>query len=148
MTIDTIMTTTLVTVSLDESVQHVREIFNHSRFHHLVVTEREKAVGVITDRDLLANLSPFVGKPSERTQDHFLLTRKAHQIMERQFVFVERSTEIKVAQALMLHKGASCVLVLDAAHKAVGIVTWHDFLRYSLDCGIEPGCTINPSKAA
>jgi acetoin utilization protein AcuB len=142
MNIESIMTRGLVTVDLDETVQAVRDKFAFHRFHHLLVLERGTLVGLITDRDLLANLSPFVGKPTERSQDHFLLERRAHQIMNRGVIAVSPDTPIKLALGRMLLEGGSCVVVCDAARVPTGIVTWHDMLRYLMECGVEPGCTL------
>ncbi|MBY0309388.1 MAG: CBS domain-containing protein, partial [Phycisphaerales bacterium] len=73
MRIDNVMTTDLVTVKPEDTLGEVREIFDTHRFHHLLVIEHGKVVGIISDRDLLKHLSPFVGKISERAQDSYTL---------------------------------------------------------------------------
>lgn len=142
MNVDTLMTRGLVTVAADATVQRVRELFAAHAFHHLLVLEGDKLAGIITDRDLLANISPFVGKPTERTQDHFLLERRAHQIMSRDTVVCAPEMPIKLALGQMLVARASCVVVCDESHRPLGIVTWHDLLGYLMECGVEPGCTL------
>lgn len=141
MNLDTIMTRQVVTVSPDHSMAAVREIFQQHAFHHLVVVEAGKVVGVVSDRDLLKNLSPFIGRSTERSQDSFLLQRKVHQVMSRQLVAATTTTPIKVAMAMLLQHKVSCIPVVDEAGACAGIVTWHDMLGYALECGVEPGCT-------
>lgn len=125
-----IMTRHLVTVSQDDFLKLVRELFDAHHFHHLLVIEGGKLVGVISDRDLLKNLSPFVGHSfSERSQDLATLNKRVHQVMTRHLVTVEPATPAKEAIHLMLQHGVSCLPVVDAHMKPVGIVSWRDLLR-------------------
>lgn len=59
MTVGDPMTRHIVSVSMDDPLQRVRAAFEAYGFHHLLVIENERLVGVISDRDLLRNLSPF-----------------------------------------------------------------------------------------
>ncbi len=132
MTIDTIMTRHVVTVRMDDELRVIRELFDRYRFHHVVVVDHCLVVGVISDRDLLRNVSPFIGKASERTMDVASLHRKAHQIMTRGLVSVAPETPIGDAAILMMNNKISCLPVLDANGACVGIVTMRDLLRWSL----------------
>ncbi|MGH7133258.1 MAG: CBS domain-containing protein [Phycisphaerales bacterium] len=139
MNVEAIMTRDVVTVSMDDTVGTVREIFHTHEFHHLVVVEDGRVVGVVSDRDLLKNLSPFVGTKTERSQDAWCLEKRVHQIMRRQLVSVKPETQVKVAMALLMHHGVTCLPIVDDQQRCHGIVTWHDFMSYALECGVEPG---------
>ncbi len=143
MTLDHVMTRSLVAVGMDDSLAHVRDLFERHAFHHLVVLEAGRPVGVVSDRDLLMNLSPFIGKASERAQDGFLLQRKVHQIMHRTLISARPETPVKDAVILMLANKVHCLPVIDAAGACVGIATSHDLLRYLLECGLEQGCAVH-----
>ncbi len=145
--IDTVMTTELVTVGPDDTLGEVREVFDTHRFHHLLVVEHFKVVGVISDRDLLKHLSPFVGKLSERAQDAFTLQRKVHQVMSRNVVTIRADTDIAQATRLMLDHGVSCLPVLDERQHPIGVVTWRDLLKAVAHCGLDPLCRL-PNSAA
>ncbi len=147
-TVETIMTRHVVTVTMDDTVRHVREVFQSVGFHHLVVTDNGKAAGVLSDRDLLKNISPFVGKVTERTQDRFTLDRKVHQIMSRRLVSCSISTTVGQAASLMLDRRVSCLPVLDEAGHCVGIVSLRDVVGWALvQCAGGPNaCELN--KAA
>ena len=132
MTIETIMTRHVVTVRMDDELRTIRELFDRYRFHHVVVVDQCRVVGVISDRDLLHNISPFIGKASERTMDLASLHRKAHQVMTRSLVSVMPETPIGDAAILMMNNKISCLPVLDANGACVGIVTMRDLLRWSL----------------
>lgn len=129
-----LMTTSVVTVEMDDTVEHVRTQFDSNRFHHLLVVEHRKVVGVLSDRDLLKNISPFVGRLDERKQDTNLLQRKVHQIMTRRLVSVTPDTPAYEAAIILLDRGFSCVPVVNEDGSAAGIVTWRDLLIWSLHC--------------
>lgn len=134
MNVADLMTTDVVTVDMDDTVDHVRSLFESNRFHHLLVVEAGKVVGVLSDRDLLKNISPFVGRLDERRQDTNLLQRKVHQIMTRRLVSVTPDTPAYEAAIILLDRGFSCVPVVNEQGGAAGIVTWRDLLIWSLHC--------------
>jgi len=143
-TVEAIMTRQVVTVTMDQTVAQVRELFCRHGFHHLLVIDNGHAAGLISDRDLLKNLSPFVGTRAERSQDAFCLQRKSHQIMTRKLIWVPPETPIQDAIALLLAHGLTCLPVLDEYLHVMGIVTWRDLLRAALREGVEPGPTHLP----
>ncbi len=132
MSIQSLMTRNVVTVSMDDSAEHVRQIFEKRSFHHVVVEENGQIVGVISDRDLLKNLSPFIGRMDEQPRDSRLLQRHAHQIMTRDLVFVGPDTSVLDAALVMLGEKVSCLPVVDGRMRCVGIVTTRDLLIWSL----------------
>jgi acetoin utilization protein AcuB len=126
-----IMTTELVTIGMDETLEAARSIFHQRRFHHLVVMESDQPVGVISDRDLLKHISPFIGvHMSERAQDVETLKRRIHQVMTRRLVSIEPDAPVVQAARTMIHHRVSCLPVLEAGTKLVGIVTRHDLIRW------------------
>lgn len=140
MTLDTIMTRHVVTVGMDDELGTIRKVFDQFRFHHVVVVDKCRVVGVISDRDLLANLSPFLGKPSERTMDLASLHRRAHQIMTRALISARPETPVGDAALTMINNKISCLPVLNQHGACVGIVTMRDLLRWSLQQMVDPTC--------
>lgn len=128
-----IMTIRVVTIEMDDSLEVVRDIFKKVRFHHLLVVDNEKLVGIISDRDLLKAVSPFVGTISETTRDRATLNKRAHQIMSHHPVTVRSSCSLQEAAQLMLGRGFSCLPVTTADGEVLGMVTWKDVLRAILD---------------
>ncbi|MDP3877131.1 MAG: CBS domain-containing protein [Methylobacter sp.] len=134
MIIADIMTAKPITVDMDTGLLLVKEIFDHVYFHHLLVeNEQDKTfVGVISDRDLLRALSPYVHTAAETARDKATLNKRAHQIMSRQIDTVSPTTECNSAVQKMLDADVSCLPVVDDNRLIVGIVTWKDFLKYYL----------------
>jgi len=126
----TIMTAWPVTVSMDDSLETVRVLFDRHGFRHLPVLETGKCVGVLSDRDLLRELSPFVGRVNERSQDTWTKNKRAHQVMTRRVVSVHPSTTIAEACALMFAERVHCLLVINENEKVVGVVSSGDILAW------------------
>ncbi|MCA9277718.1 MAG: CBS domain-containing protein [Phycisphaeraceae bacterium] len=139
-----IMTEHVVTVSMDDSLREIREVFTRFRFRHVPVVEDGVLVGIISDRDVLSHVSPFVGSFSERAQDANSLKLKAHQVMTREPMIGDVSTPIVEIGMLMLQYSVSCIPICDEAGICVGIVTSRDVLRWCLrsGCGVKQA----PSK--
>ena len=134
MNVSQIMTGPAIAIGMDDSLAEVRRLFERHGFHHLLVVERRKLVGVVSDRDLLRNVSPFIEKPAERTQDLATLKRRVHQIMTRELVAVTADTCVEAAAEVMLERHVSCLPVVGDDGHPLGIVTWRDMLRGL--CGI------------
>jgi acetoin utilization protein AcuB len=133
-TVETMMTTGLVTVSPDTPLLDAQRLFAEHRFHHLPVVEKDELVGVISDRDILRALSPFVDTLAERAQDLETIRRRVHSVMTRALVTVEVDAEVAHAAELMLAKRVSCLPVV-ARGRLVGILTTRDMLRWVVGVG-------------
>ncbi|MEQ9208152.1 MAG: CBS domain-containing protein [Phycisphaerales bacterium] len=132
--VNDVMTHPLQTVGMDDSIRTIRNIFETNHYHHLIVHgDHNECVGVISDRDLLKNISPFIGKMGERTADRSLLERRAHQIMTRQLIAVRPNTALKAAARVMLDHRISCLPVVDHKGSCVGIVTLRDVVRWAVE---------------
>jgi acetoin utilization protein AcuB len=120
----------VVTVELDDSLATVKQIFDSLRFHHLLVIGSDKKLcGVISDRDLLRAISPYVGTVSENARDSATLKKRAHQIMTRSPVTLSPDASVADAIQLFLGHRVSCIPIVDEGFRAVGIVSWRDILR-------------------
>jgi acetoin utilization protein AcuB len=115
---------------MDDSLALVQNIFSASLFHHVLVTEDDRLVGIVSDRDLLKALSPFVDTMNERMRDRATLERKVHQIMSREIISLKPNSSIVSAIGLFNRHRVSCLPVVDEQNMPVGIVSWRDVLRY------------------
>ena len=132
MLVGEIMTEDVLTVDMDDTLRTVNQIFHKKNFHHLLVVRDKKLTGVISDRDFIKYVSPFLHSLSEREQDRSTLNTKVHQIMSRDPVTVTRETTVDDASKLLLKHNISCLPVVTDNGEIKGIVTWKDFLRWSV----------------
>ncbi len=129
MTVQNIMSTRLVTVEMDDKLRVVKEIFDTMHFHHLLVVDEGRLVGVVSDRDLLRALSPFLGSVVEGERDLATLNRRVHQIMTRHPITLGPQATVAEAAALFLTHNISCIPIVDTEFRPTGILSWRDVLR-------------------
>ena len=130
MEVDSIMTRRVVSVEMDDRLEVVKKIFDTLKFHHLLVVDSGgKLKGVVSDRDLLKALSPYVGSAAENARDIATLNRRVHQIMSRNLITLPPSASISEAVKLFLEQRISCIPIVDQALKPVGILSWRDVLK-------------------
>ena len=130
MTVSFVMTKKVFKVRMDDTIGTIHEILENANFHHLLVVEGNKLVGVISDRDVLKAVSPFIGTLSEHTHDLVTLNKKAHQIMNHKPITVFKYTSLQVAAGIMPDNNISCLPVVSSEGGIEGIVTWKDILGY------------------
>ncbi len=123
------MTSALVTVGLDDSLAHVKAVFDDTGFHHLLVVEEHHLLGIISDRDLLKVLSPNLGTVAATAKDMACLNKRAHQIMSRKPVVIHPEANAYDAVDVFNQHKISCIPVVDKAEKLVGILSWRDIFK-------------------
>ncbi len=129
MTVSKLMTRPVVTVAPEDSLEDVQDIFRRTRFHHLLVTDGGRLVGIVSDRDLLKALSPNLDTPAETLRDRQTLEKRVHQVMSSRLYMVTEKHRISDAVQLIMDHGISCVPVVDDHDHPLGILTWRDVLR-------------------
>ncbi len=132
MKIESIMTTKVVSVGMDDTLRAIRDIFATNSFHHLPVLESETLVGIITDRDVLRAVSPFAGSSSETARDAATLQKRVHQIMTRKPLTITKEETVNDAIKRTLENNITCLPVVTSEDHIDGIVTWKDLLRAHL----------------
>ena len=127
-TVDKIMSRRVLDVDMDVTVSEVREIFRHAHFHHILVKDGERLVGIVSDRDLLKAVSPFVGSGDERPRDLATLNKRVHQIMTRKPITICVDGSVLAAIRCFIEHGISCLPVVSKDGSVAGILTWRDIL--------------------
>lgn len=127
--ISSIMTKRVVTVELDDKLSLVKEIFEHSKFHHLLVVENGELLGVVSDRDYLKAISPNLGTLVETYKDAATLNKRVHQIMSRKPICLGEEATVEAAIQLFNTNNISCIPIVNRKMHPVGIVSWRDILK-------------------
>jgi acetoin utilization protein AcuB len=125
-----IMTTRVVTVELDDRLDVVKNIFDTLGFHHLLVVDDHRQLkGVVSDRDLLRALSPYVGSAAENARDIATLNKRVHQIMSRNLITLPPRAALSDAMQLFLEHPISCIPIVNDELKPLGILSWRDVFK-------------------
>ena len=114
-----VMVREVITVDENSSVKEAVGIMNEFQIGSLIVLERGKAKGIVTERD-------FLRRVIAEAKD--VMNTKVKEIMTTPLVVVEPSTDLEEAVKLMFQNKIKKLAVLDA-NKLVGIVTLTDIAR-------------------
>ncbi|MGI2258011.1 CBS domain-containing protein [Shewanella sp. GXUN23E] len=127
-TIKQIMTTKVLTLQMDDRLELAHQLLEQMSFHHLVITEAGKVVGVLSQRDIFRALSPKLGMSAQTDKDLSCLNIRLHQLMSRHPITVEPHTNLQTAAAILLEHGIGCLPVTSGDGQLVGLITWKDLL--------------------
>lgn len=114
-----VMVREVITVDENSSVKEAVDIMNEFQIGSLIVLERGKAKGIVTERD-------FLRRVIAEAKD--VLNTKVKEIMTTPLVVVEPSTDLEEAVKLMFQNKIKKLAVVDS-NKLVGIVTLTDIAR-------------------
>jgi len=128
MNVKSLMTSRIVTVELDDSIAVVKQVFDQTKFHHVLVVEAGKLFGVVSDRDLLKAMSHRLGTAAETDRDLATLNKRVHQIMTRKPIYLLQDATIEAAIDVFCDNTISCIPIVDLHHTPVGILSWRDIL--------------------
>ena len=129
MKVKELMSTKLTTVSPNDKLDRVFFLYNFENLRHLPVLEKNKLVGIISDRDLKKIQGPkktFVEKPDGTTVR--LSTRRVKNIMRRNVTTIEPEQRAADAAAIMAKKKIGALPVVHK-NKLVGIISATDILK-------------------
>lgn len=124
-----IMTREVASLSEDDSLSNLREAMGALRFRHMPVTDGDRLIGLITERDLL-RISTSSLWPHQGEQDRALAERfRVRDVMVRDVMTVSPDTDVEEAGRVLLRERFGCLPVVDRENVLVGIVTSSDYIR-------------------
>jgi CBS domain-containing protein len=131
-----VMTSDVKTLTLDDTVGTCLKFMKDNKVRHVPVmdtpAEKEEKpyfVGVVSERDVFRQLSPYVGKVGEKDTDPKALRQPLGQIVTRKPKFVSPDTPIPKMIAIMVDNHVDTVPVLTNGD-LVSIVTAEDILKF------------------
>jgi CBS domain-containing protein len=115
-----VMVKEVITVDEDSTVREAVDIMNEFQIGSLLVLERGKAKGIVTERDFLRRV--IAGAKD-------VMNTRVKEIMTTPLVVVEPTMDLEEAVKLMFQSKIKKLAVVDA-NKLVGIVTLTDIARF------------------
>ncbi len=129
MNVTKLMSKKVVTVEMNDPISKVKDIFEETQFHHLLVVEKRKLLGVISDRDLLKSISPNVDTLAATTKDLATLNKRVHQIMTRKPIFLYETATVLDAIEVFNQNKISCIPIVNGEDQPTGILSWRDIMQ-------------------
>jgi acetoin utilization protein AcuB len=124
------MTANVTTVSPEDDFRRAKEILDTESFHHLLVEQHGKLVGIVSDRDLTRRIAGYLDDNNGNAYDNFQSKSLVADLMTTKILVVDRDTPIDAASILLLANNISCLPIVNADYVIEGIVTWKDLLKY------------------
>lgn len=131
------MTTELVVLQPNDTMERVHELFNSNSFHHLpVVDEAGQVVGMISKSDYLAISTALpLFKMEKREAANLKLFRAllVDDVMTRQVATLEPEDPISLASGYFQENRFHAIPIVDKSGKLVGILSTYDLINYLFD---------------
>ncbi len=125
--VSAIMSTNVVCCSPDDEVEQVWRLMQEHSFSGMPVVKKDKLVGMVTHKDLLA--SGKVLPSFESKKGRFRASPKVSMVMKENVVAVEPSVKAISVAKVMISKDIGHVPVTDEKGKLLGIVDREDIAR-------------------
>lgn len=136
-TVDAIMSRPLIAVAPEAPLWEARATMQAHGVHHLLVRDRGRMVGIVSDRDIAHRLSPATGRGVANRHEEEAMQRRVLQVARFHVITIPTGSSIEIAAALILEENISALPVVDPqTHEYLGIVTSRDLLRALLACAL------------
>jgi CBS domain-containing protein len=119
MTAEQVMSAPVATIDADAPMPEAAERMRTERMHRLVVTEMDRAIGVVSIGDLVVSMIPPI------TDRHTV-----EQVMSRGLVVCRADTTLGEAARAMTERRSRSVVVVDPYGKPLGVITGLDLLPF------------------
>jgi acetoin utilization protein AcuB len=127
--ISSIMTRNLITISENDPLSKVDEIFNENHIHHIPVVDKGKLIGMVSRTDFMFFKRGFNNNDMDKRLDLLRLkTHNAGEIMTKGLAFMESDQKINVALEVFKENLFHAIPIKEDG-KLVGIVTTLDIIR-------------------
>ena len=131
-TVANYMTRAVTSVTREQTVRDVSDMFDRDDFNCYPVEEDGQVVGIVTKFDLL---KCFVFTPSQMIPPYALLMkRKVGDIMTSEFIYVTTDTRLTRVLQLMIDHRLRSIPAIDSGHQLAGVISRSDVLRALADC--------------
>ncbi|MAD76156.1 MAG: transcriptional regulator [Rheinheimera sp.] len=130
MPLASIMSRKVQVTTEDASLASLRALLVDAKFQHVpVVNSLQQPIGIVSVKDYFKAVSALMNTASESTIELYLQKRKVGQIMSSPVISVSQDTGILQAASILVERNISCLLVIDAQKRLIGIVSWKDIMR-------------------
>jgi CBS domain-containing protein len=121
MKVEDVMIEGVVTIDSDASVMKAVKMMNENEIGCLIVTRRGKAVGIVTERDLLARVIAKSKNPKKT---------RVREIMTKPLISGQPEMDLEEATKLMFKMKIKKLPVVESEGKLAGLITLTDVARF------------------
>ena len=132
-TVGQIMTTPVITVSPDDTMSKVQDIFRMNNIHHIPVVDKGKVVGIISKADyfrLLHGFTLFRTEKSNEYNDAIMRSLLVGEVMTKQVATLNPDDSLEMAAGFFRENLFHALPVVDKG-RLIGIITTFDLITYA-----------------
>lgn len=136
MQVGQIMTTEVIFLGPNDTMDKVQKIFRAHNIHHIPIIDQEKVVGIISKSDylkLLHGFTLFKTHKSEEYNDAIMRSLLVKEVMTRQVATINPDDTIELAAGFFRENLFHALPVVDQNGSLVGIITTFDLLNYAFN---------------
>ncbi len=130
-----IMTREVMTVSPNDNMTVVDEIFKKNKIHHLpVIDDKGKVVGVVSSTDhnkLLNTFTFFINKKSKDYNKAILRSMLVEDVMTKHVATLQSDSTVMVAAGIFNENLFHAIPIVNNEGMLEGIITTFDLLNYA-----------------
>ena len=127
-----VMTTRLVTLGPNDTMNKTQEIFRKNNIHHIPIVQDKKVVGIISKTDYLKILHGFTlfkTQKSELYNSAILRSLLTSEVMTKQVATLHPNDTIEVAAGFFKENLFHALPIVDDNSNLVGIITTYDLIN-------------------
>jgi CBS domain-containing protein len=125
------MTTSVLTVDINDPAGEVLRLFAGYPVHHLPVLDQGKVVGMLSSADVM-KLDLFLPKGGASPIDYLNKRLKVGALVRRPVLALQPSQSVEAAAQMMAQSGVHALVVVDAHDHLLGIITTTDIMDGAL----------------
>lgn len=127
--VSTIMTSRIISVSPNDAVKKVKDIFDEKNIHHILVETDHRLVGIVSKSDYLSFKNGFaLSEDEKRLEKNKLMQWQVSDIMTKNIAKVETSDSIRTVLEVFKLNRFHALPVVEEDY-LVGIVTTFDIIN-------------------
>lgn len=134
--VNQIMTTDILTVRPDQTMDKVQDIFERHAIHHIPVVEGGKVVGMISKADYFKVLHGFTLFKSDRSREYnraILRSLLASEVMTKQVATLRPLDSVHLAAGFFRENRFHALPIVDEQEVLIGIITTYDLLNLAYE---------------
>jgi CBS domain-containing protein len=128
-TVGEIMRREFVSLRAGDRLDFAEDVMALGRIRHLPVLDQGKLVGIVSQRDLLANSLSKALEFDPKDRRSFLKSVDVSEAMTRNVITIGEGMPVEEAARLLLRHRIGCLPVVDASGVPLGLVTETDLIR-------------------
>ncbi|PKF62459.1 hypothetical protein CW745_03235 [Psychromonas sp. psych-6C06] len=119
-------------VEFDERLSSIKKRFENCEDQHFIILDNKQCAGVLCREDYHAAVSPYIGTKGEQKRDLLTLSKRAHQIMRKDFFCLHIDAPIEKALHFFAQHPSDVIIINNYNNTCLGITTAQALLTYQL----------------